>query len=426
MISYIRNFYSNISKIEKISFSLFAFFPISLILGNLAINLSLILIAFIFLIDLRINKDLSFIKDKIFWLLIIFFLSQIPSLVFSIDPINSFPRVLKILLIIPFILLIKRNITNHRVQFEKRIFGFWSIIVLITTLDVLFEILFGYNIFGYSGNSLGYFGDTEGIIKGRIASFFGEELIVGGFLGAFSLITIGYLMRFHGKYKKTIIMSALILIMISFLIGERSNFIKFFIPVTIILFFFIKLNFKYKLTLSLLLILMLFISYNYNTLLKHRYSYLINFAVDKNAISNYLKRSQYGAHYDTAYSIFKDNKLFGVGLKNFRNECNKEKYLNSQFEMSKQRCATHPHQIYFEILSETGIFGFISFLIFMVVSIYLSLRTYIEKKNIFQLMSIFYVVTFLIPILPSGSFFSTFYSSLFWINYGVMVSYIKK
>ena len=26
---------------------------------------------------------------------------------------------------------------------------------------------------------------------------------------------------------------------------------------------------------------MLFISYNYNTLLKHRYSYLINFAVDK-------------------------------------------------------------------------------------------------------------------------------------------------
>ena len=171
---------------------------------------------------------------------------------------------------------------------------------------------------------------------------------------------------------------------------------------------------------------MLFVSYNYNTLLKHRYSYLINFAVDKNAISNYLKKSQYGAHYDTAYSIFKDNKLFGVGLKNFRNECNKEKYLNSQFEMNKQRCATHPHQIYFEILSETGIFGFISFLIFMVVSIYLSLRTYIEKKNIFQLMSIFYVVTFLIPILPSGSFFSTFYSSLFWINYGVMVSYIKK
>tara|TARA_B100000780_G_C21079575_1_gene434681 strand:- start:186 stop:1466 length:1281 start_codon:yes stop_codon:yes gene_type:complete len=426
MISYIRKFYSDISQIEKISFSLFAFFPISLILGNLAINLNLILIAFTFLIDLKIEKNLSFLKDKIFWLLIIFFLSLIPSLIFSVDHINSFPRVLKILLIIPFILLIKKNITNHEVQFEKGIFGIWSIVILITTLDVIFEIIFGYNIFGYSANSLGYYSDVEGAIKGRIASFFGEELVVGGFLGAFSLIGIGYLMKFHGKYKKIIIMSALVLITTSFLIGERSNFIKFFIPALIILFFFIKLNFKSKLTLSFLILLIIFISYNFNTLSKNRYHYLVNLIVEKDAISNYLKKSQYGAHYDTAYSIFKDNKLFGVGLKNFRNECSKEKYLNSEFERSKHRCATHPHQIHFEILSETGILGYLSFLVFIIISIYLSLRAYVEKKNIFQLMSILYVATFLIPMLPSGSFFSTFYSGLFWINYGIMVSYIKK
>ena len=423
MISYIRNFYSNVSQIEKVSFSLIAFLPISLILGNLVINLNIILIVFTFLIDLKVSKDYSFLKDKIFWLLIFFFLSLIPNLIFSIDQTNSFLRVLKILLIIPFIFLIKKNITNHTLQFEKIVFGIWSVIIFITVLDVIYEIIFGFNIFAYSNNVLG---DTEGMIKGRIASFFGEELIVGGFLGAFSFISISYLIKFHSKYKKIIILSALILIIVSFLIGERSNFIKFFVSAMIILFFFIQINFRDKLTLSLLIILMLFITSTYNTFLKQRYSYLSNFFFEKGAVSNYLKKSQYGAHYDTAYSIFKDNKLFGVGLKNFRNECNEEKYLNSEYERSKGRCATHPHQIHFEILSETGIFGLISFLIFILISIYLGIKTYAKNRNIFQLVSIIYLFVFLIPMLPSGSLFSTFYGSLFWINYAVMVSYIRE
>ena len=87
-----------------------------------------------------------------------------------------------------------------------------------------------------------------------------------------------------------------------------------------------------------------------------------------------------------SYKIYKDNKLFGVGLKNFRIECNKEKYLNPEYERSIHRCATHPHQIHFEILSETGIFGYISFLIFILISIYWSMKEYFRNRNIFQLV----------------------------------------
>jgi len=249
---------------------------------------------------------------------------------------------------------------------------------------------------------------------------------VGGFIGAFALIIISYLVKFKSNYKKIIIFSTIGLIILSFLIGERSNFIKLFISTIIILFFFIRFNFKYKIILSLLTILMLYIFFNYNSHAKNRYSYILDFFVKKDAIYNYLKDSQYGAHYDTAYKIYKDNKLFGVGLKNFRIECNKEKYLNPEYERSIHRCATHPHQIHFEILSETGIFGYISFLIFILISIYWSMKEYFRNRNIFQLVSIVYLFAFLIPILPSGSFFSTFYSSLFWINYAIMVSYIKK
>ena len=101
--------------------------------------------------------------------------------------------------------------------------------------------------------------------------------------------------------------------------------------------------------------------------MKNRYVYVFDLLLKKGALNTYLKNSQYGAHYDTAYQIYKNNKLFGVGLKNFRIECNKTKYFNSEFKRSKNRCATHPHQIHFEILSETGIVGYISFLILILI-----------------------------------------------------------
>ena len=44
----------------------------------------------------------------------------------------------------------------------------------------------------------------------------------------------------------------------------------------------------------------------------------------------------YGAHYDTALKIFQNNKLFGIGLKNFRIESGDEKYKNSELFLQKK------------------------------------------------------------------------------------------
>ena len=136
--------------------------------------------------------------------------------------------------------------------------------------------------------------------------------------------------------------------------------------------------------------------------------------------------SQYGAHYNAAYKIFLDNPYFGIGIKQFRNESVKEKYKNKEYKWTDERSTTHPHQIHFEFLSETGLFGYLIFIIFISTSLYLSIKNYLIHKNLFQLVTILYVLVSLIPILPSGSFFSTFSSSLFWLNYAIMVSYIKK
>ena len=80
-----------------------------------------------------------------------------------------------------------------------------------------------------------------------------------------------------------------------------------------------------------------------------------------------------------------------------------------------QIMGTHPHQIHFEILSETGLFGFLSFTIFILYSIFYSLKSYFKSRNKYQLSAILFILCTLIPFLPSGSFFSRIINQFFII-----------
>jgi O-antigen ligase len=318
-------------------------------------------------------------------------------------------------MVIGFIFLVKKSLINQESLFEKKIFGTWSIIFLVVFFDIIFEIIFGFNIFGFTS----YY-------PGRIASFFNDELVAGGFFLGFSLFTLSYFLNFFSQYKKTIIIYVLILILVSFLIGERANFIKFLLGISI--FILITQRKKWKtyvigfFGLFLLLSVIIDSSNNYN----NRYIVQVKQIFKKNGISNYLKESQYGAHYNSAYQIFKNYPIFGIGIKNFRKEVIKNEYENKDYKKTTSRWGTHPHQVHFEFLSETGLFGYIIFLFFIFSSIYLSCKNYIKHKNNFQLSGILFVTLSIIPLIPSGSFFSTFPSGLFWINYAIMVSYIKE
>ena len=86
----------------------------------------------------------------------------------------------------------------------------------------------------------------------------------------------------------------------------------------------------------------------------------------------------------------------------------------------------YTHQVHYELLSETGLFGYISFMLFIILSIFISLKNYLLHKNNFQLSAIIIVSVSMIPLLPSGSIYSTFAGGLFWLNYAIMVAYNKK
>ena len=433
MTNYIKNFYIKTNFIEKCFLILFCFLPISMIVGNLLINLTFFLILIIFFIDLAINKNFSFLKDNSFWLLIFFFLTLLVNLIFSLDIFTSLPRVLKILEIIAFVILLKKIITNYQLEFENIIFGVWAIIFSILIIDIIFEMIFGFNILG-----------LKSYMPGRIASFFGDELVVGSFFIAYSSIYLGRISKLF-KQNSNIKLTVLIvfLVTVSFLIGERSNFIKFFIISFFLCFFIINADLKYKISVIFLLLTTLFLIFNFNENIKYRYysQSILNFKAEtkniekedsqnfiintKNQIHSFIKWTEYGAHYNVAYKIFKENLIFGVGIKNFRVESFKDKYKDKYKNSAYGGGSTHPHQIHFELLSETGLFGYFSFLIFIIFSIYKSLESNFTNKNLYQFSGILYVCSTLLPVLPSGSFFSTFSSGLFWINYSVMVAYIK-
>ena len=78
------------------------------------------------------------------------------------------------------------------------------------------------------------------------------------------------------------------------------------------------------------------------------------------------------------------------------------------------------------MLSETGFFGYLSFLIFFLLSIALAINNYLKIGNIYHLSGIIYVIISLVPMLPSGSFLSTYSGGIFWLNFAIMCAYIKK
>ena len=353
-----------------------------------------------------------FTTDKVFIYFCFFFISLLINIFFSNNFYLSYPRVLKIFFVIFFILAFKSTIINFSDNINK-IYKIWAIIFLIVIFDLLFEYLNGKNIFGQHS------------MTGRLGSFTGYEGVIGGYFFGFCLITLSFV---YYKSKNLILNLSIVLIflLVSFLIGERANFIKTLIIIILFTVIVYKISYKIKfLSILSLVILFFFIFSNLGSEYKMRYYNQLD-KLFSGGLTLYLKNSQYGSHRNVAKEIFLDNPFFGVGIKNFRIVSGDDKYNNLDHQLNHLRISTHPHEIYYEFLSETGIFGLICFLYFIIFSIISSIFNYYRNRNYYQLSSILYVCASILPIIPSGSFLSSYQSSIFWLNYAVMMGYNLK
>ena len=411
-------------KFNKISIFLFTLLPISLILGNFAVNLNILIIDILTIYICYIKKNWDWTKEKFFKLLVVFYIflivNSLYSYYFSTYPTNS--ALIRSLTFIKFIIFaysFKILVTDYRIL--KIIMNFWGCIIAIVIFDTFFESIFGKNIIG-----------NESPDGTRIVSFFKDETVVGSLILCFGYAITTYYLSQNLKVKNNIIFNFLLLLIpVTILItGERSNFIKSLIIFSLIIIFINQQKLILKKRNFMILILLSFLSLIYlNPNIYNKQTEFFKRVVDINKTenefiegSNFFNRFQnirYFAHYDVSLKIFKEYPLFGVANKNFRHECHNKKYFDEKIKLSNVRCNTHPHQIHFELLSEHGIIGYIFFFVIIFTGLKKIYHNYIATKSIFYLSSLLYLMIFLIPILPSGSFFSTFNGTLFWIIFSI-------
>ena len=400
----------------------FATFPVAIIIGNFFINFYLLCILLLFIFNIFKNKNFIWLKNKHFKILLFFYIYIVLNslLNYFITPSFGYDGLIRSLFFLKFLILFPAiPLLIDKKEMLESIFKFWLIIIFIIIIDVFFE--------KYNGSNLLGFKSQDGT---RITSFFYDENVVGTFLFSFGFITLAFYLRkkLTNKFKITINLT-LILILFSILItGERSAFLKSTL-LFLLIFYFIdeeKLFLKkiYLLTLTVFFTTSLF--FIFPSVLSKQTEFFNRVLIIENpkSVSQRFENIKYFQHYDTAIEIFKNYKLSGIGNKNFRFECHNEKYFKENSKLTNLRCSTHPHQIHFELLSEQGLIGYCIFIFFIFSYFKEKFLSDLRKKNIFKITTNFYLMIFLIPLLPGGSLFSTFNGFLFWFFLGL--SNLKK
>ena len=389
-------------NIQNLNIFLISILPIGLLAGTLISNTIIILICIFFLYDLCVKKNLIYINNFNFYFLIIIGIYLFLNSFFISENSES---LIKSIGFFRFIIL-TYAISYYLIYNTDKILKVWTLLFLIVTFDILFEYTFGKNILGF-----------ESAYNGRISSFTGDELKIGGYYFGFIFLSLLFLKKNKQKY---FLFFSILFFITSLLTGERSNFIKILIMYFLFFTFFSEIKFFKKfLVIIFFSLISLLIIFSSPTIKKRFINHNINL-VEKIFTNNkdkdykiIISQNIHLGHYYVATNIFKDNILFGSGFKSFRIESHKDEYKKDVFGAS-----THPHQLHFEILSELGIVGYL--LIFSNL-IYILLVKFRQKNQSIQLASFLFLVASLIPILPSGSFFTSYSATIFFINYSFLI-----
>ena len=393
---------------SKFNYFLITILPLTILIGSLISNITVTLIGIFFIVDMVQRKNNFLIKDYNFYFLILIYLYLLLNSYFISEHQDS---LIKAIGFIRFILLAYAIYFYFKI-FRNSFLKIWAIIFLIVTFDVLFELLVGKNILGFSSD-----------YEGRIASFTGDELKIGGFYYGFLFICLAF---FVNK-KKLFILLSLIFLVIALFIGERSNFIKILIMYSLFLIFFLDISFIKKILIFLSILIFSYIIALNNPFLKGRYNFIKYFSLDikaenaeglKIVLPESISNNRHFEHYKIALNIFKKNIYFGKGFKSFRIESYNQENFDEKMKFSIGHGATHPHQLHFELLSELGIIGY-----FLIISnlLYIIFRQICVDKSFLQKSSILFLIASLVPMLPSGSFFTSFSATIFFINYSFLI-----
>ncbi len=419
-----------------------------LVFGPAIPELFLFIAIFLFLYQTIKNNDFKIFNNYFVIIFFIFNLILILNSLISVSKLFSLESSLFYFRFIFYSLII------YYLLRETKLFKKLLLYVIITTFSILsfdsvMQFLFGQNLIGF---------ETDKRMN-QVTSFFGNEKKLGSFIVRILPIYVFlYFTVFNKTSQKNIfyfIFSIIIFSIPVIISGERT---AIFLLLVFLLFLsiFNTFNIYKKITCVLLLCIIFIFSIALIPSLKNR---IIDHTIDELFVKDEqitIFSAYHTSHYLTAFNMFIDRPILGHGTKTFRVLCEypnyevkiyavknefmhlyknpiniilKPKNLNHVIEVGNG-CSTHPHNTYFQLMSETGLIGFaVIFLIFIISCYYIFkylFRLFKNKNKFKEIINVYlFIAIFLnyFPLIPSGNFFNNWLNFLYFLPYGFLLFY---
>lgn len=371
------------------------------------------------------NKSIVYFKEIKFIILFLFSLYICLNSIIQITDSDLYISSIfyfRFLLLSTAILFFFDNFEKEIIQ-KKNILKIIFIIFFIIFFDTLFQFFYGKNLLGFE------------LPYDRVSSFFGSKLILGSFL--FTVFPLFLWLIFFYKYSLEknkfflIIFFSLYFICIYLSGGRTSIFLTALFSISVI--FFLPSIRKHLIFSIFFLFLFIIITSIFNVgkantfnrvfiktfnqftdqlYTEEKIGYTEEQLIEsRKNIHKHIKifSNDHNGHLILAYDLFKKNPLFGLGPEGFRYHCRL-----IEFDSKIGICSIHPHNFFFQLLSEMGLIGiffYMGILIFILKKFWDVYRSDIDtyQKNCFLVISLC-IFFKLFPLLPNGNFFNNWIS----------------
>ena len=396
------------------------FLPFALITGPFLPDLIVVLCVSFFLIDTFSLKLFDYYKNNFFKIFLIFLFFINLSSLFS----NNFTTFVYTLGYIRygvfaiFLFYVLKNFENSKFFLGYSIIG----VFVLLLIDGFTQFIFGKNLFFFElqmyNSELSY-----------VTSFFDDEKKLGSFLSRMlPLLVISFILILQ-KYKKTqfYLVASLITVLTFFLVFLTTERVAIFIILIFVLFIFLKSKILLKpkiyfFAATSLGLVVLF--YFYPSLLGKMKSILYSTGIlfpgytdDGKVVGEYeIGKFIFSKfHHDQIFgsiSVFKENPLFGIGAKNFKYTL----------------IGWHPHNYHAQILSELGIFSYLTFILTFFFVVIQFIKKLFQSFDINREINFYLVTSFVLSLIPvpSGDFFNNWVNILIFLPVGYYLYFNEK